>query len=240
MHRLTHAKVWLLIVLVGVVLIAGASQQPSILRAIGWILVVSDTIEPVDIIIVAQDADGASVLEASDLVRSGVAERVAVFADPPSGEDFEFLRRGLPYENAAARQIRQLASLGIKNVVQIDREDEGSTASVRALPLWCREHQIRSFVFVTSRDHSWRLRRLLNRTLSGTEIRAMVKPEHYSIFDPDHWWETRSGTRITISEIQKLLVDLLLHPFSDLRRQYELQPNTTEHDRRRPQAAETR
>ena len=216
-HRLSRTRVRLLIVFVMVVLIAGASQQPPVLRAIGWFLVADDTIGSVDIIIIAQDAGGAGVLEATDLIRAGVAERVAVFVDPPSGEDLEFLRRGLPYEDAAARQIRQLAWLGIRNVVQIDRVGEGSTASVASLPLWCREHQIRSFVFVTSRDHSRRLRRLLKRTLSSTEIRAMVKPEHYSIFDPDHWWETRGGMRIVISEIQKLLTDLLLHPFSDLR-----------------------
>jgi hypothetical protein len=220
MHRLTQTKVWLVIALAGAVLFAGASQRASILRTVGWILVASDPIEPADIIIIAQDAGGAGVLEASDLVRKGVAERVAVFADPPSGEDFEFLRRGLPYEDAAARQIRQLGWLGITNVVKIAREDEGSTASVQSLPVWCGEHQVRSFVFVTSKDHSWRLRRLLNRTLGGAGIRAMVQPEHYSAFDPDHWSETRAGTRIVIAEIQKLLVDILLHPFPDLRRQY--------------------
>ena len=217
LRRMTQTKIWLVIALAGVALVTGASQRASILRAVGWILVASDTIEPVDIIVIAQDAGGANVLEASDLVRRGVAERVAVFADPPTGEDFEFLRRGLPYENAAARQIRQFAWLGITNVVQIDGVGAGSTASVQPLPIWCRGHQVRSFIFVTSRDHSRRLRRLLNRALSGTEIRALVQPEHYSIFDPDRWWETRDGTRTTIIELQKLLVDLLLHPFSDLR-----------------------
>ena len=31
----------------------------------------------------------------------------ALVASDPSGEDHEFVRRGLPYEDAAARQIRQ-------------------------------------------------------------------------------------------------------------------------------------
>jgi len=43
-------------------------------------------------------------------VQGGIATRVAVFADPPSGEDHEFVRRGLPYENAAEKHIRQLAT----------------------------------------------------------------------------------------------------------------------------------
>ena len=33
-----------------------------------------------------------------------IATRVAVFTDPPSGEDHEFIRRGLPYEDASAKQ----------------------------------------------------------------------------------------------------------------------------------------
>jgi hypothetical protein len=66
---------------------------------------------------------------------------------------------------------------------------------------------------VASKDHSWRLRRLLKRTLSSTHIRALVQPEHYSTFDPDRWWETRAGTRKLIVETQKLFVDFLLYPF---------------------------
>jgi hypothetical protein len=65
---------------------------------------------------------GAGALEAADLMQSGIATRVAVFADPPSAEDHEFLRRGLPYEDGAARQIRRLRSLGVTDVVQIPRE----------------------------------------------------------------------------------------------------------------------
>src|SRR5262245_57894923 len=60
-------------------------------------------------------------LEAADLVQSGIATRVAVFADPPSGEDHEFIRRGLPYEDAAARQIDQLKWLGVTDVVPVPR-----------------------------------------------------------------------------------------------------------------------
>jgi hypothetical protein len=67
------------------------------------------------------DSGGAGALEAADLVQSGVSKRVAVFEDPPSREGSEFIRRGLPYEDQGARQIRQLRTLGITDVVQISR-----------------------------------------------------------------------------------------------------------------------
>jgi hypothetical protein len=32
--------------------------------------------------------------------------------------------------------------------------------------------------------------------------------------DPDRWWETRRGVRTEIVELQKLLLDVVLHPMS--------------------------
>jgi hypothetical protein len=74
-----------------------------------------------DVIVIAVDADGAGVLEAADLVHSGIATRVAVFADPPDPIDREFIRRGIPYKDAAARSARQLQLLGVTAIEQIPR-----------------------------------------------------------------------------------------------------------------------
>ena len=41
--------------------------------------------------------------------------------DPPSGDDVEFIRRGLPYKDEDARRIRQLSWLGVTDVVEIPR-----------------------------------------------------------------------------------------------------------------------
>jgi hypothetical protein len=71
-------------ILLGVVLLGAASIGISairqrLLRAAGWALVVNDRIEPADTIVVSLDADGAGVLEATDLIHSGMARRVAIF-----------------------------------------------------------------------------------------------------------------------------------------------------------------
>jgi hypothetical protein len=122
--------------LVAFAMIAIRPVREPVLRAVGWALVVKDEpVAPADIIVITIDSDGAGAVEAADLVHAGVAKRVAVFADPPSGEDFEFIRRGLPYENAAAAQIRQLAMLGVTDVVQISKVD-GTESEGRVLPQW--------------------------------------------------------------------------------------------------------
>src|SRR6202040_3308255 len=94
-------------------IVAIPSVRQPVLRAAGWALVVTEPVVPADVIVVSPDSGGAGALEAADLVQNGIATRVAIFTDPPSGEDHEFIRRGLPYEDASARQMRQLRWLGV-------------------------------------------------------------------------------------------------------------------------------
>src|SRR5712671_1498319 len=130
-------------------IVAVPSVRQPVLRAAGWALVVTEPVAAADVIVVSPDSGGAGALEAADLVQSGIATRVAVFVDPPSGEDHEFIRRGLPYEDAGARQIRQLRSLGVTDVMRISRVD-GTEVQGQVLPPWCDEHQLRSIVLAGS------------------------------------------------------------------------------------------
>jgi uncharacterized SAM-binding protein YcdF (DUF218 family) len=195
-------------------IVAVPSVREPVLRTAGWALVVDEPVAPADIIVVSPQSGGAGTLEAADLVQSGIATRVAVFADPPSGENHEFIRRGLPYEDGAARQIRQLRWLGVTDVVQIPRTDVGTEGEAQVLPPWCDRHQFQSIVLVAARDHSRRLRRVLDRAMKGHPTRVTVRPARYSNFDPDRWWETRGGVRTEIVELQKLVLDVVLHPMS--------------------------
>lgn len=189
-----------------------AIREP-LLRAAGWALVESEPVATADIIVVSLDSGGAGALEAADLVQSGVAKRVAVFQDPPSGEDFEFIRRGLPYEDAEARHVRELRSLGVTDIVRISRA-EGTESEGRVLPGWCDEQRLGSIVVVAGADHSRRLRRVLDRAMKGHSTHVAVHAARYSSFDPDRWWKTRGGIRTEIVELQKLLLDIVLHPMS--------------------------
>ena len=81
------ARILAVIVLAGSLVAGIPALREPILRAAGWALVVTDSVEPADIIVLAADPSGAGVLEAADLVHSGIATRVAVFADPPDSVD---------------------------------------------------------------------------------------------------------------------------------------------------------
>jgi uncharacterized SAM-binding protein YcdF (DUF218 family) len=205
------ATILVVLGLAALAIVAIRSLREPVLRAAGWVLVVNEPVASADIIVLSLSSGGAAALEAADLVQSGISKRVAVFTDPPSGADYEFIRRGLPYEDAGATQIRQLSSLGVTDVVQISRID-GTEDEGRALPRWCDEHHLRSIVVVATTDHSRRVRRVLDRVMKGHPTRVTVHAARYSSFDPDRWWETRGGVRTETVELQKLLLDVMLHP----------------------------
>jgi hypothetical protein len=165
-------------------IVAARPLQEPVLRAAGWALIVNEPVARADIIVIVPGGGGAEALEAADLVQSGIATRVAVFADPPSGEDHEFIRRGLPYEDAAARQIDQLKWLGVTDVAQIPRADTETEGVAEVLSAWCDQHRFRSIVFVAKREHSRRLRRVLDRVMKGHSTRITVQPSRYSGFFP--------------------------------------------------------
>jgi hypothetical protein len=185
------------------------------LRAAGAMLVADDPLPRADVIVVATGSDGAGTLEAADLVKTGVAPRVAVFADPPDPVvDREFLRRGIPYEDAGARMLRQLKALGVETTEEIPRAVAGTSDEGKVLPEWCARRGFRAVVVVTTADHSRRLRRVLRRSMHGHATLVTVRAARFSPFDPERWWETRQGTRTQLIELQKLMLDVVLHPLS--------------------------
>jgi len=205
---------------IGAVLAAGAvvSAVPALhtplLRTAGWALVRNDPLGPADIIVITADSDGAGALEAADLVHAGIASRVAVFDDPPDSIDQEFLRRGLPYHDAAARFTQDLQLLGVHTIERIPRPVAGTDDEGRVLPPWFDERKFRSVVVVCTADHSRRVRRVLHRAMKDHPIRVAVHYSRYSRFDPDRWWERRDGTRTAIVELEKLALDIVRHPIS--------------------------
>lgn len=211
--RRLWARIALAVLVLGVACTVISPIRSRILRAIGWALVVNDPVERSDVIVVTIEADGAGTLEAADLVRNGIATRVGVFSEPPDAVEREFIRRGIPYENQATRSIRRLRALGVETVDLIPTYVGGSEDEGPVLADWCERHGFHSVVVVCTADHSRRLRRVLHRSMKG-QMRATTCASPYSVFDPERWWQSHRGIRTEVAELQKLLVDFVLHPIS--------------------------
>jgi uncharacterized SAM-binding protein YcdF (DUF218 family) len=197
---------------IGTVCLSLYLLRRPVLRGAGWALVANDSVEVADVVVVPLDANGGGVLEAADLVHSGVAPRVAVFAEAPDIVAREFIRRGVPYEDKAGRSIQDLETLGVRHTERIPKYVSGSEEEGPALAEWCDQRRLRSVVVVSSPDHSRRLRRVLGRAMKGRPTKVVVRRSRYSVFDPDRWWETHDGVRTEIEESEKLLLDILRHP----------------------------
>src|SRR5262245_20748951 len=87
------------VTLAAAAIVAVPSIRELVLREAGCVLVINEPVASADVILLSLASRGAGALDAADLVKEGIATRVAVFTDPPSGDDdHEFIRRGLPYE----------------------------------------------------------------------------------------------------------------------------------------------
>ena len=175
-------------------------------------LVAEDPPAKADIIVVSTDSLAAGILEAGKLFDAGYAARVAVFEHQPGPLQAELARRNLPRIDLQAWSVDLLHALGINQVslipAVVGTNDEGDV-----LLQWCRANGIRSILFVSVADHSRRTRRVLNRALARNGVAVSVRWARLSQFDPDHWWQDRNGQRIEIIESQKLILDILRHPF---------------------------
>lgn len=213
MSRLRSTRLARAVVAAGVLIVLAFVFRSALLRAWGRVLVVEDPLEPVDAIVVPQWTETAGALEAADLVARGVSPRVAVMVNDLDPSSQELIRRGLLNPAHTIWPVGLIKELGVADVEQIPGT-EGTESEAEALPRWCDEHRYHSIIIVTTPDHSRRTRRVLSRTMRGHATKIIVHSSRYATFDPDRWWKTHEGIRIGIVELEKLLLDVGLHPLS--------------------------
>lgn len=198
--------------LAAVIATSVAPVRHSLLRSAGWALVAEDPLAKADIVVISADALGAGILEAADLVHAGLTVRVAVFDRPPTRLSREFARRGVQSLDLKNVSVQLLHGLGITDIAVIPAV-VGTVDEGKVLQQWCAANSIRSILFVSVADHSRRTRRVLDRALGQHGVKVTVRYARFSEFDPDSWWQSRGGQRIQAVETEKLLVDLVRHPF---------------------------
>ena len=204
----------LLIVLCLAAVVIMTPLRGAPLRWAGHALVRVDPLVRADIAIVPEWSGAAGALEVADLIQAGMVDRVGVLATPVLPEEREFRRRGIPYDDEAAHLIHQMISLGVHKPERLPTAAAGTEAEGKELADWCRANPVREMMIISPPDHSRRLRRVLRRAMGECAANVSVRTTRYAAFDPDHWFETRWGLRIGLVELEKLLLDVLRHPFS--------------------------
>ena len=200
------------LLLAAVIVGASGALTPLIVRSIGGVLVAADVPEVADVIVLPGWAHEAGALEAADLYNRGIASRVAVLGPAPESSRRELIRRGVvaigdPWVVSLMRR------LGVQTIEVIPGYSTGTDADGKLIASWLEQNQLRSAVVVATSEHTRRLRRIMHRALEGKPASVLVVSARFSTFEPDGWWKTRSGVRTTVTELQKLLLDVVTHPF---------------------------
>jgi len=215
---MARRKIWLAVVLV-VVPVFGLlpmlfvpSLRHAVLLKAGEALTHSDALDHADAIVIAVDGGAPEVLEATDLVKAGLAGKVWVFSEPLDAIGLEFQRRGMPYYDRSRVAVQTLHALGVRDAELIEPPVDGSNQEVTRLIGWCREQKFNRVIFIAVADHSRRIRRMLDRDVSHEQIDIRVRYSRYSPFRADSWWRTRDGIRTEIIESEKLVLDVVQHP----------------------------
>ena len=204
--------------LVLLLVVAASTLVPAVrstlLATVGRALVADDPLTSADVIAIAPDAQEAGVLEASDLVQRGISSRVVILSRPVTPIAGHFKERGVEYADEGERYLRLLHAMNIGEVEIVRMPDGGTEEVGEFLPEWSRQRQLSSVLVVTGTDHSRRMKRVLRRNSSGQQPRFTVRRSRYSAFTPERWWWRRSTVRTAVVELQKLALDVVLHPLS--------------------------
>ena len=195
-------------------LLAIVLHQP-LLRAAGRALVWQDDLVPADAVVVPTWAGLGAALDVIDVVVTRrLTGHVVIIVPPSTATEREFVRRGYPYDDSATRMIRILERAGIAtdSIELLPVPVGGTSDEVGRLARWCREGKHEAIIVLTPLDHGRRLKRTLQREESS--VRMIVRPISRNVFNPEDWWTGRDGLRIGIVELQKLALDVVLHPVS--------------------------
>lgn len=213
MKRRIRVAIVMVLVLGGLAVIPGVRH--AVLRNLGGLLVVADSIEPGDVVVISESGGAgefqAAEIEASELYRRHLFSRVMLLMPSPDPVDEELARRGVRLENPVLSTLRQL---GIPDSAMIvaDAGEGGTTESTRALASWVRDHPSRVLVIIGA-AHARRYRRALRRVWPSAVPPPRVTFPQRTVFRRDDWWQSRRTLRDGLFELEKLAWDFASHPW---------------------------
>jgi hypothetical protein len=209
------SRVGIVLALLVVVSAAIPPVRRAGLASVGRSLMVTDRVEPGDIVVISESGDPvelqAAMLEAADLYHRGLFPRVMLVRAAGEAVDAEMARRGVKLNNPVIETLRQLG-VPPDRIATIDAGEGSTTDSTKALAGWVRAHPSRVLVVIGA-PHSRRYRRALLRVWPPEAPPPQITYPERTLFRPQGWWMLRRTLREGLFEFQKLVWDYATHPF---------------------------
>lgn len=180
------SKLLLLIFLIVLIAVVYLARYP-ILRFAGDFWVVDETPQVSDVIVILSDDNyqAARAARAAQLFKSGMAPRILA-----SGR---LLR---PYAGIAELMDHDLKAQGVpaNAIISFPHRAGNTREEAIADAQEIASHGWKKVLLVTSNYHTRRADYIFARTLpKGTELRVLSAPD--SEYDPDSWWQHRTGLK---------------------------------------------
>jgi len=170
-----------------------------------WIVLV-DPLQKSDAIFVLGGTIFERPLEAVDLYHEGWAPRLLLMRQIADEGENELRRRGVPFQREVDVQVDVLTRLGVpRSAIEILDEQNSTKDEADALRAVVVTSRWQRVIVVTSKQHTRRVRLVMNRRLAETGAQAIVRASRYDRADVDGWWRNRSTLRFTLFETQRLI-----------------------------------
>jgi uncharacterized SAM-binding protein YcdF (DUF218 family) len=189
-----------------ILVVIGFFAYRPLLRAAGNFLVVSETPQPADAIVVLAGGDPARPLEAVQLFVKGIAPVVVVTTESPPRVFEQLKRDGILLNQTFENYVRVLLGYGVPEdrVLRIEVPVSDTFEEIERIAEFARTKGWKRLVIVTSNFHTRRTR-MTARYLLEPGIGVSVVPTSQDSFDPSAWWQTQSGVRTFVIEAEKLV-----------------------------------
>lgn len=189
-------------------------SRAAALGAVGRWLAYEDSPRTPDVVAVLSGGGAATVLEAVDLAVQSSGARVVLFESVAPAMAVAFRARGVAPLSEASYVSQVMTVLGVPHdrMVTIPLEAGGTSLELQAFRSWLDGQVVQQPVIVSAWHHSHRVARVARRIFAPGRIPAVVIPRDQRDV-PGTWWRTRDGLRVGIVESQKLLLDVVSHPW---------------------------
>ena len=202
MIRLVKALIIVLILLFGLALLLYVLRFP-IMTGLADLLVINDPLQPADIVFVLNGDVTTRPFRAAELYQQGLADHIVI----ARAEDTPPSEMGL-YPNSTDVAVRILDELGVPDqditVIQTDGGVTSTRDETRVLREYLEQHELRRVIVVTSAFHTRRVKWIVDKELSKSEVDIRLTAVPDTKFDETNWWQSERGLITFTNEYIKL------------------------------------
>lgn len=189
-------------VLLLLVILAFAFRS-QILTGIAETLIVSDKLQPSDVIVLLNSEVNTRPFRASQLVQQGLAPVIVI----ARSENTPTVDLGL-VPNDTDISVEVMEKLGVPAEKIVVLPFPGGVTSTfdeaSAVRQYVEAHQAYRIILVTSAFHTRRARWIFEKELAGLPVRLEMAAVPYAGFDQTNWWKNESGLISLNNEYIKL------------------------------------